>query len=151
VRISRVAVAERLEDVGQPAVEVLQAAMEVDGSLRCPQSWSVSTRFVKTSPESTFSSSSIVRLMPSTFDFVGTTRRCRSRRRCRDLPDAVRRVARVADRREVVRAPRLEREVVPVRRALVVAGRSGRTVAAITRPTACLPVQDLARDPAAGW
>src|SRR6188508_3599447 len=41
------------------------------GSLRCPQSWSVSTGFTNTSPASTFSRSSVVRLMPSTFDFVG--------------------------------------------------------------------------------
>src|SRR5581483_556411 len=41
------------------------------GSLRCPQSMSVSTRFVKIKPSSTSRSSSSVRWMPSMFDFVG--------------------------------------------------------------------------------
>ena len=40
----------------------------------------------------------------------------------RDLPDAVHRHAGLADERQVVRLPRLEREVVAVRRALVVPG-----------------------------
>ena len=62
-------------------------------------------------------------MMPSTFDFVG----CDSSMSLpgedvADLADAVHRHAGLAHERQVVRPPRLEREVVAVRRALVVAG-----------------------------
>ena len=64
-----------------------------------------------------------------------------------DLADAVDRLPGVADEREVVRPPRLEREVVAVRRALVVARLADE------RPRdhaadGVLAGQDLARDPA---
>ena len=59
-------------------------------------------------------------------------------------------LARVADEREVVRPPRLEREVVPVRRALVVPGRADE------RPRddasdGVLAGEDLARGTAASY
>ena len=119
------------------------------GSLRWPHSWSVSTRLTKTRPSSTFSRSSIVRLIPSTFDFVGNdSSMSQPAKMSRDLPDAVRRVARVADRREVVRAARLEREVVAVRRALVVAGLADERTCDHAADRV-LAREDLARDAAA--
>ena len=79
-------------------------------SFRWPPGWSVSTRLTKTRPESTFSSSSIVRLMPSTFDFVGNDSSIsQPAKDVGDLPDAVHRVTGIANRGQVVRAPRLGR------------------------------------------
>src|SRR5436190_21334701 len=66
-----------------------------------------------------------------------------------DLADAVYLVPRLADQREEVRPPRLEREVVPVRGPLVVAGLADEW-ASDHAADRMLPGQDLAGDPAAG-
>ena len=66
----------------------------------------------------------------------------------RDLADAVDGAARVADEREVVRPLRLEREVVPVRRPLVVA-RLAEERARDHAADGVLAGQQLAGDPAA--
>ena len=97
---------------------------KLTGSLRCPQSWSVSTRFVKTKPVV-----DVLEQLDRAVDAVDVGLRreglvdVAAGEDVADLPDAVRRVPRGADRGQVVRPPRLEREVVPVRRALVVPGR----------------------------
>src|SRR5262249_46894742 len=65
-----------------------------------------------------------------------------------DLPDAVDGDARLAEQREVVRLPGLEREVVPVGRALVVA-RLPDEGTGDDAADSVLPGQDLAGDPAA--
>ena len=118
----QIAVAQRLEDVVQPAVEVLQAAVEVD-------------RVVAVAPE--LVGLDEVREDEAVLDVLEQLDRAvdpvdvRLRRErlvdvaagedVGDLPDAVDRVPGGPNRREVVRAARLEREVVPVRRPLVVA------------------------------
>ena len=129
--IEEVALAERLEDVRQPAVEVLQAAMEVD-------------RVVAVAPEligldevrEDEALVDVLEQLDRAVDAVDVGLRreglvdVAAGEDVADLADAVGRVTGVADRRQVVRPPRLEREVVPVRRPLVVArrrrGRDGR-------------------------
>ena len=120
-----VALAERLEDVGQPAVEVLQAAVEVDRVVAVPPELVGLDEVREDEPVV-----DVLEQLDRAVDAVHV--RLRRERLVdvaagedvADLPDAVRRVARVADRGEVVRSPRLEREVVAVRRALVVARAS---------------------------
>ena len=65
-----VALPQRVEDVGQPPIEVLQAAMEVDRVVAVAPEH-VGLDEVDEDESSTDSRSSIVRLMPSTFDLVG--------------------------------------------------------------------------------
>ena len=96
------------------------------------------------------SSSSMVRVMPSTFDFVGNdSSMSQPGEDVRDLPDAVDRLAGLADRRQVVRAARLEGEVVAVRRPLVVP-RLAVEGAGDDPTDGVLAGQDLPRDPATG-
>ena len=144
----QVARPQRLEDVLEPAVEVLQAAVEVD-------------RVVAVPPEH-------VRLDEVREDEAAVDRlqqldglvdpvdvRLRRERLVdvaagvdvADLADGMHLVPGVSDQREVVGPARLEREVVAVRRPLVAAGRAGE------RPRdhatdRVLAGEDLARDPA---
>ena len=67
-------------------------------------------------------SSCSVTVMPSTFDFVGCSWSMSRWAKMSGIFPAVHLGARLAHLGEVVRPPGLEREVVPVRRALVVAG-----------------------------
>ena len=67
----QVALPQGVEDVREPTVEVLEAAVGSSQGRCMPKSMSVSTRFTNMSPPSTFSSSSMVRLIPSTFEVVG--------------------------------------------------------------------------------
>ena len=121
---------QRLEDVRQAPVEVLQAAVEVH-------------RVVAVAPEHVGLDEihehepavDVLEQLDRAVDAVDV--RLRRKRvidvaageDVEDLPDAVDRVSGIADEREVVRAPRLEREVVSVRRALVVARARRRTAA----------------------
>ena len=118
------------------------------GSLRWPQSMSVSTRLTKTNPASI-----VLEQLDRAIDPVDV--RLRRKRvvdvaageDVGDLPHAVDGVAGIADERQIVRPPRLEREVVPVRRALVVprlADERPCDHAADRVP----PGEDLARDAA---
>ena len=82
---------------------------------------SVSTRLTKTKPSSSVWSSSSVFVIPSTFDFVGWLSSMSSPAKMSPiLPTPWTVDAGLAEERQVVRLARLEREVVPVRRALVV-------------------------------
>ena len=121
---------------------------KLTGSLRCPQSWSVSTRFVNTKPLV-----DVLEQLERAVDPVDV--RLRRERLVDvaagedvgDLADAVRRVAGVPDRGQVVRTPRLEREVVPVRRPLVVPRRADER-AGDDAADGVLAGEDLARGPA---
>ena len=135
----QVAGPERLEDVLEPAVEVLQAAVEVD-------------RVVAVAPEHVRldeigEDEAFVDRLQQLDDLVDAVD-VRLRRvglvdvaageDVADLADAVHLVAGVADQREVVRPRRHEREVVPVRRALVAPGLTReRTGDHAARPRAC--------------
>ena len=122
VRTSRSSVAQRVEQVGQPPVEVLEAAVEV---LRvvpvAPEHVGLDEvhedEALVDSPEQLLG----LRGCPRRSTSSGATRRCPRRRRCRGSCRRRDRRAGVAQERQVVRPRRLEREVVPVRRARVVA------------------------------
>ena len=116
-----------------------RAAWNPAVSLRWPKTWSVSTRFVKTSPSSELAEQALGRL-----DARGVVR-CgmvgRDAAAVEDLPDLADGVDLAPPLRQLVQVRarrRVERVVAPPRRALERAGspRNGR---AITRPTACSP------------
>ena len=145
----QVAFPQRLEDVGESPVEVLEAAVEVH-------------RVVAVTPEHVGLDEvheheplvDVLEQLDRSVDAVDV--RLRRERvvdvaageDVGDLPDAVHRAARVAHRREVVRAARLEREVVPVRRPLVVA-RLADERAGDHAPDRMPAREDLAGDAAA--
>ena len=115
---------------------------KLTGSLRWPQSESVSTRLVKIEAVVDLSQQPLGLLDPLDVRL----RRIRlvdvaAGEDVRDLADAVHDASRLADERQVVRPFRLEREVVAVRGALVVRRARPMNGRAITRPTACLPVR----------
>ena len=146
--IEQIAVAQRLEDVRQPPVEVLQAAMEVDGIVAMAPELVGLDEIREDEPVV-----DVLEQLDRPVDPVDV--RLRRERLVDvaagedvgDLPDAVRRVPGVADRAQVVRTPRLEREVVTVRRSLVLPGRPGER-AGDDAPDRVLAGQDLARRPA---
>ena len=100
------------------------------------------------SPASNSRRSASVFVMPSLFDFVGLrVVDVDSGEDVVDLAHAVDFLARLADKREVVRLPRPERPVVAVRRSRVVARLSDER-AGDHAPDRVLPRQNLAGDPA---
>ena len=141
--------AQRLEDVGQPPVEVLQAAVEVDRVVAVPPQL--------VGLDEVGEDEAVVDVLEQLEGAVDPLDVRLRRERLvdvapgedvADLADAVGRVARITDRGQVVRAPRLEREVVPVPGALVVPRRAeegSRDDAA----DGVLSRQDLARRAAA--
>src|SRR5579862_6879498 len=140
---------QRLEQVGQAAVEVLEAAVEVHGVVAvAPQHVGL---------DEVDEDEALVHLLQELLRHLDAVdvrlRRMRlvdvlAGEDVADLADAVDLVAGVAHEAEVVRPLRLEREVVPVRRARVVAGLADE------RPRdhaadGVLAGEDLARDAAA--
>ncbi len=121
---------------------------KLTGSLRWPQSMSVSTRFTNTKPLSI----SCEELDRPRDPFHVRLRRARlvdilTGEDVADLADAVHGAPRVADRGQVVRPRRLEREVVSVRRSLVVT-RLARERTRDHAPDGVAAAKDLARHPA---
>ena len=120
----QIAWAECVEEVRQPAVEVLQAAMEVVRVVAMPPE-RIGLDEIREDETVVDRSQQLFGLLDP-FDV-------RTRRELlvdvlvgedvADLADAVDLVARIADDRQVVRPPRREREVVAVRRPFVRAGR----------------------------
>ena len=103
---------------------------------------------MKTSPSSRSRRSVSVCLIPSPFDFVGFDWSMSTPGEdVVDLPDAVHLVARLAHEGQVVRLPRLERPVVAVRRAGVVA-RLTHERPGDHAPDRVLAGEDLSGDPA---
>src|SRR5947208_4707452 len=145
----QILLAERVEQVRQPPVEVLQAAVEVD-------------RVVAVAPEhvcldEVHEDEPLVDLAHQLLGLDNPVdvaiRRARliyvlARKDVADLPDAMHLLAGLPHEGQVVRAPRLEREIVAVRCPFVVtrlADERPRDHA----PDGVLAGQDLARDPAA--
>ena len=126
----QVAGPQRLEDLLEPPVEVLEAAMEVD-------------RVVAVAPElvgldEVHEHEPVVELLQQLDRLVDPVHVGLGRKRLvdvaagedvADLAHPVHLLPGVADERQVVRAPRLEREVMPVRRSLVAARTRRRTAA----------------------
>ena len=111
----------------EPAVEVLQAAVEVDGVVAVAPEHVRLDEVHEDEARSSSSRSSSTRLVDPLDVRLRRERLVdvAAREDVADLADAVHLLARVADEREVVRPPRLEREVVPVRRPLVAPRRAG--------------------------
>ena len=142
----QVAGPQRLEQVRQPAVEVLEAAVEVDRVVAVPPE--------RVRLDEVHEDEAVVELLQQLLRLLYAVdvrlRRMRlvdvdAREDVADLADAVHLLARVAGEREVVRPLRHERVVVAVRRAHVVVGRAGE------RPRdhaadCVLAGEDLARD-----
>src|SRR5581483_8681322 len=141
---------QRIEQVGQAAIEVLQAPVEVDGIVPMPPEH-VGLDEVGEDKAVVDRAEQLLRLLDA-FDV-----RLRGvllvdvdvSEYVRDLPDSVDLVAHAAYLREVVRAAWLEREVVAVRGALVRPGLTAKRPRDHTTDR-MLSGEDLSCDPAAG-
>jgi hypothetical protein len=145
----QIAFPELVEEVREPPVEVLQAAVEVDGVVPVPPEH-VRLDEVHEDQSLVELAEELLRLRdpldvrPRRVRFVDVD----AGEDVADLPHAVHLVARVAHERQVVRLPRPQRPVVAVRRADVVP-RLALEGSCDHAPDRVLPGQDLPRDLAA--